>query len=315
MRALALLRWELVAAARGLAPHVTATLVALATAGLVGAGIVALDLWSPFSQVTPTFPGRTDQSNAASLTPIIGEFRGGVAFGVVLVWLLIIAGVVGPALTSGALVRDRANGRIDRLLTDAGRADVVALGKFIASLIPLVFILLTIAPSASFAWLIGGLPMGQAAAEIAVVVASVLLITAIGLFCASIARTEVTAMVAASLAVGLFLFGPLLASEGLTVAGKHAVANVVVAIDPLVALLTAQPGLADKLGKLVGADVPTPLLTVAIRHTAVPFWAVDAVGFVALSIVLVWLTSVAIEPLHPLKTWRLRQSRLARQPS
>jgi ABC-type transport system involved in multi-copper enzyme maturation permease subunit len=249
------------------------------------------------------------------LTPIIGEFRGGVAFVVALVWLLLIAGVVGPAITSGAVVRDRANGRMDRLLTDAGRADVVAIGKLIASLIPLVFILLTIAPSLSFAWLIGGLPIDQAAAATAVVLSSVLLIAAIGLLCASVARTEVIAMVAASLAVGLFLFGPLLASEGLSLAGKRAAANALVAVDPLVALLTTQPQLADKLSKLVAADVPTPQLTVAIRQATLPFWAVDAIAFVVLSLILVWLTSVAIDPLHPLKTWRLRQSRFARQSS
>jgi ABC-type transport system involved in multi-copper enzyme maturation permease subunit len=294
---------------------VTTTLVALATAGLVGAGIVSLDLWSPFSQVTPTFPGRTDPSNAASLTPIIGEFRGGVAFVVALIWLLLIAGVAGPALTSGAVVRDRANGRMDRLLTDAGRAEVVALSKFVASLIPLVFILLTIAPSVSFAWLIGGLPMDQAAAATAVVLASVLLIAAIGLFCASVARTEVTSMIAASLAVGFFLFGPLLASEGLSVAGKRATANAFVAVDPLVAILIAQPQLADKVSKLIAADVPTPQITVAIRQATLPFWALDAVAFLVLSLILVWLTSVAIDPLHPLKTWRLRQSHLARPPS
>jgi hypothetical protein len=313
MKVLALLHWELIATARGTAPHVGTMLVALSTAGLVGAGIVTLNLWSPFSQITPTFPGRTDPANAATLTPIVGEFRGGVAFLVALVWLLLIAGVVGPALTTGAIVRDRTSGRMDRLLTDAGRADVVALTKMAGALVPLGFILLTIAPSTSFAWLIGGLPLDQVGASLAVVIAAVILIAAIGLFSAAVSATEVTALLASSLVVGLLLFGPLVAGEGLNVAGRRPIANAVLSADPFVALLTAQPQLADKLGKLVTTDLPSPDLTWTIGRATVPVWAADSVGFLLVAAALVWLTGVAMEPLHPLKTWRLRQTRLERQ--
>jgi ABC-type transport system involved in multi-copper enzyme maturation permease subunit len=312
---LPLLRWELIASARGTATHVGATFVALATAGLVGAGIVALNLWSPFSQITPTFPGRSDPASTGGLTPIIGEFRGGVAFAFALVWLLLIAGVTGPSLAAGSIVRERASGRIDRMLTDAGRADVVALTKLLGALVPLGLILLTIAPSTSFAWLLGGLPLAQVGASLAVIVAAVLLFAAIGLFSAVISTTEVAALLASALAIGIVLFGPLVAAEGLNVTNHRPAADVVVSADPFVALLSAQPQLAERLIRLAPTDLPTPQPALILGWTSVPYWAVDTVLLVVAAGVLVWLASIAIEPLHPLKTWRLRHSQLQRQPT
>jgi ABC-type transport system involved in multi-copper enzyme maturation permease subunit len=312
---LPLLRWELIASARGTATHVGTTFVALATAGIVGAGIVVLNLWSPFSQITPTFPGRSDPGAAGGLTPIIGEFRGGVAFAIALVWLLLIAGVAGPALAAGSIVRERASGRIDRLLTDAGRADVVALTKFIGALVPLGLILMTIAPSTSFAWLLGGLPLVQAGASLAVILAAVVFFAAIGLFSAAISTTEIAALLASGLAIVVVLFGPFIAAEGLNVANHRPAADVVISADPFVALLSAQPQLAERLIRLATTDLPTPQPALAIGRASVPYWAADTGLFVIATVVLVWLASIALEPLHPLKTWRLRHSQPQREPT
>jgi len=48
------------------------------------------------------------------------------------------------------------------------------------------------------------------------------------------------------------------------------------------------------------------LLVGAPFKTAVPIWAADLAVYTLLATTLVWLTSVVLEPLHPLKTWRLR---------
>jgi hypothetical protein len=309
MRLFALLRWELVQNARGLAPHATATIVSFGSAALVGAGIIVLSLWSPFPTATVSNGFRTDTSNTPALLPILGEFRGGIAFGVLLAWLLLIATAVGPALAVGTLVRDRQTGRLDRILSDASRADVVAVAKLLAALIPLTLILLTAGPSMSFAWLVGGLASRAALASVGVLLVAIVLIAAIGLFCSAIAGTEVAAILASYLLVASFLFGPLVLGLGLAAAGLRSVGNVVVALDPFVALFSGQPELASKLSDLIPSEWPVPPLTWVVADQTVPVWFVSVLVYAIVAAALVWLTSVLLEPLHPVKTWRLRQAR------
>ncbi len=312
MKLLTLLRWELVQVVRGSAPHMAATLVSFGSATLVAAGILALSLWNPFTPVTPTFPGRTDSSNTPSLTPIIGEFRGGVAFFLVLVWLLLVATAIGPALVAATVVRDRRSGRLDRILTDTGRADLVAVAKLLATLLPLGLILATAAPAASFAWLLGGLATSNALAGLAVLTAASVLVVALALLCAASATTEVTAVLMSYVLAGLFLVGPLVAGTALAVAGRHATANTVVSFDPLIGALASQPQLAVRLARLIGSDWPTPEPAVTLGTTTVPVWAADAATYLVVAAALVWLAGLILEPLHPLKTWRLRQVSLTR---
>jgi hypothetical protein len=308
MRTLALIRWELVQMARGGAPHAALTAVALLSAALVGGGIVVMSLWSPFSASTPSFPGRIDPNSSSSVLPILGEYRGGATLLVLMYFLIFLGCALAPALSAGPVVRDRRSGRLDRVLTDASRADVVVLAKLLAALVPLVLIVLAAAPSLSFAWLVGGLARSDAVSCVAVVLGALVLATAIGLLCATLATTEVTALLTSYALVTFFLIGPLLASVGLALAGLHVAANVVASLDPLVGLTIAQPDLASKLFHLLPADWPAPPTIWTVGTVWAPAWIGDVVAYLALSAGLVWLAGVALEPFHPLKTWRLRRA-------
>jgi hypothetical protein len=307
MKALVLVRWELVQTMRGLGLHVALTLVSLASVGLIGAGIFLLDLWSPFpNTVGTTF--RPETTNAPQLSALLGEHRGGLALLVILIWFLLIAALAGPAFSAGAIVRDRRSGRLDRMLTDASRADAVALAKLLAGLVPLVLVLAGAGPSASFAWLIGGLATQEAIASVAVLLAALVLVVAIGLLCSALASTEVTALVTSYFFIGLVFFGPLVASVGVALAGFRATAVSILALDPFVALLTVQSPLAMGLTRALLPEWPGLRLIWMVGKTRVPVWAADVLLYALLAVALVWLTSVVIEPLHPLKTWRLRRA-------
>ena len=306
MKFFTLLVWELVATIRGTATFVSLTVVALASALIVGAGIATFSLWAPFSAITPTFPGRTDPSNAPTLLPIIGEFRGGVAFYVILVWVIVLTAILAPALSAGMVVRDRRTGRLDRLLTDAARAEILAAAKWLAGLIPLGLILLAAAPAVSFAWLVGGLDRGDALTSILVVAGTGCSLAAIALLCSSLARTEVVAMLLSYIGVAAFLFGPLLLGIVLGVIGLRWEASVAIAFSPLVAVLSAQGQLTDKLVKLLPTNWPSPPSALAFGASIAPAWQVDVVVYLLIALILIWLTAVVLEPFHPLKTWRLR---------
>ncbi|MBX6772567.1 MAG: hypothetical protein IRY83_12630 [Chloroflexi bacterium] len=310
MRTLALIRWELVQAARAAAPHVALTLAGLASTGLVAGGVFLLDLWSPFPATvnTVTTVVRTSSSTAPALSSVIGEHRGGVAYFVLLVWFTIIAVIVGPALTAGALVRDRQSGRLDRLLADASRSDAVVLAKLCAGLVPLLLVLAGGSPSLSFAWLVGGLASQEAVAGGLVLLATIVLIVAVALVCSAAATTEVAALVSSYLVLGTILVGPLVGGAALVLAGLRAPASALLAVDPLVALLSAQSRLASGLAGTVLADLLSPRQALAIGKTTAPMWAADVLLYLVVASVLVWLASVIVEPLHPVKTWRLRRS-------
>lgn len=307
MKTIVLVRWELVQAIRGIGPHLAITLTSLASVGLVGAGIFLLDLWSPF----PTTLGtgfRTDNSNTPQLSSLLGENRGGIAFLVLLIWLLLIAALVGPAFSAGVIVRDRRSGRLDQVLTDASRGDVVALAKLLAGLVPLAIVLASGGPSTSFAWLIGGLATQEAIASVAVLLAVVVLVAAVGLVCSASATTEVAALVSSYFVIGVLFFAPLVAGAGLALAGSRSAATVVLSFDPFVALLSVQTRLTTGLTRTLLTDWPSLRLFWNVGRIRVPVWAADVLLYALLAVALVWLTSVLIEPLHPIKTWRLRRA-------
>lgn len=309
MRLTALLRWDLVQMARGEAASAAVTGIALGSAGLVGVGILLLSFWSPFT-LTPTFGNRNDLSTP-SLPGVLSEHRGGVAFLIVMLWLLLVASAVGPAFTVGSIVRDRQNGRLDRILLDTGRADLVAVGKLFGGLLPLLGVLLVAAPATSFAWIIGGISKNDAVAETITLVLLVVLIAATALLCSALARTETVAILASYGAVGLAFWGPLLVSVALAANGLSRLANVVASLDPLVALLASQPDLMGSLTHFVSGDLPDPPVVWTMSHpltVRAPVWAVDAVLYALTAVILVALSSVALEPLHPLKTWRARRT-------
>jgi hypothetical protein len=309
MRLLALLRWDLVHVARGGAAPAAISVVALASAGLVGVGIGVLALWSPFT-LTPTTGTRTDPSSPPLLS-ILGEHRGGVAFLIILLWLLLVTTAIGPAFAAGTIVRDRRVGRLDRILLDSGRADLVALVKLGSAVLPVGLALLVAGPATSFAWLIGGLATPDALADVVTLVTLIVLIVAIGLTCAAATSTEAAAVLASYCAAGLVFWGPLLVGVALGLAGLPAVGNVVTSFDPAIALLAGQPDLMRALAHLLPGSLPAPPIVWTIAtplKIEAPVWAVDAVLYALLTTALVWLAGVILEPLHPIKTRRLRRA-------
>ena len=308
MKLLALLRWELVQTMRGAAPHLAITFAAITSAILAAIGIASISRWSPLTpNDTATGLFRAARPASSQLASLAGEYRGGITYLIIITWMLLVAAFVGPAFSAGTVVRDRQTGRLARLLTDAARADVVAVVKLLAALIPLGLVLAAILPTASFAWLLGGLLGRDAVLGAAILILAVIAVVAIGLLCSALATTEAAALLSSYLAVGAFLFGPLLIGLGLSVTGLSTAASAVISFAPLVAILSAESSLAHGYSQTMAGAWPMPRFSWEIGKLSVPAWAADAVIYIVLAVALVWLTSVVIEPLHPLKTRQLRQ--------
>ncbi|HLZ09441.1 MAG TPA: hypothetical protein VKT80_12675, partial [Chloroflexota bacterium] len=124
----------------------------------------------------------------------------------------------------------------------------------------------------------------------------------------ALARTEVVAMLVSYLVVGGFLLGPVMIGIVLAVVGLRAQASALIGFSPLVAVLSSQTDLVDKLSKLVPSDWPIPPAIWTFGNASATALQVNLVGYALISLFAVWLTTVVIEPLHPLKTWRLRRA-------
>jgi len=311
VKLLALLHWELVQTTRGLAPHVAITFAAFISTALAALGVASLSRWSPLTSTdTASNFFRVTRPPSSHLASLAGEYRGAITYLIIVCWMLLIAAFIGPAFSAGTVVRDRQSGRLARLLTDAARADVVTLVKLLTALIPLSLVLVAILPTASFAWLLGGLLGREAVFAALILVVVIVLVVAIGLLCSALATTEASALLVSYLAVGSFLFGPLVVGLGLSAIGLSGTASIVLSFAPLVAVLSAESSLAKGYSQSMVGEWPVPRMSWEIGKLTVPAWTADAVVYLILAIILVWLTSVVIEPLHPFKTRLLRQSQL-----
>jgi hypothetical protein len=83
---------------------------------------------------------------------------------------------------------------------------------------------------------------------------------------------------------------------------------VLIGFTPIVAVLSSQQALTDKLIKLLPAEWPIPTANLVMGRASAPTWQVDLAGYLLIALVCVALTAIVLEPLHPLKTWRLRQA-------
>jgi hypothetical protein len=119
-------------------------------------------------------------------------------------------------------------------------------------------------------------------------------------------------MLVSYLVVGSFLLGPIVLGIVFAVVGLRPLASGLIGFSPLIAVLSSQSDLTDKLSKLLPSDWPTPPANWVYGNASAPAWQVDLLGYALIALLAIWLTTVVLEPLHPLKTWRLRRAGRAR---
>jgi hypothetical protein len=189
-------------------------------------------------------------------------------------------------------------------------------GKLAGAVVFVLLLLGTALPVFAAAWLFGGVGLAEAGPTLLVVVASVLLFGSLGLFFSTFVPSSLAAalyayLVVAGLSVGTVAVFLVAASLRL-----GDVAAPLVYLNPYLAVFAASESLRqDVVGLLPLSQrglLPAPSQQVFGVMLTIPHWAATTALYLLGSAVLVLASAVVLDPLHPLKTRRLRSARRER---
>ena len=119
--------------------------------------------------------------------------------------LMASVAVVAPAVAATSISGEREEGTFDLLLSTGLASRSIVFGKLVASVAFVLLVALTALPGFAMAWMFGGVGAVDVVLTTVLLLASVCLFSAIGVFCSALGRTSA---VAALYAYGLvFLLG------------------------------------------------------------------------------------------------------------
>ncbi len=297
---------ELASRLQGRLTYVVLTLMVVTSTGLVLGSF-----WLIVTSV-PTLVPVIGSSAATSSTPtfaaLISGYRGVFLFFVMAFCLLSALAVVAPAVASTALTGEREEGTFDSLLATGLPARSIVVGKLVASVGFVLLVALTAIPGFAMAWMFGGAGAVDVILTGLLLLASLCLFAAIGVFCSSVGRSSA---VAALYAYGLvFFFGTgtlglyVLGASG----GMETAFRPLLALNPWIALLSVPDQVSGQIAQLLPFQY-RPLLDSGSQQglfgaIRTPRWVLTLLLYAALTALFVLLSSAAIDPCHRWKGHR-----------
>ena len=141
-------------------------------------------------------------SNPAS-DPNFRQTVGKAIFGTVVILELLLAALIGPALTSGAVSSERERRTFDLLRTTTLSARSFVLGKLGAALLYLILLIVAAMPIESIAFLLGGVGLAEILISSLMMIVCALFFCSLGLFFSSFMRRTLGSTVGAYVVIVL----------------------------------------------------------------------------------------------------------------
>ncbi|SRR5579884_500158 len=288
------------------------TLLVLTTGGVVVLGTATV-LAQGVGPVPALFS--TGATATSGLTALVSSYRAMWLFLVGAICLLLASSLVAPAVASAAIQGEREAGTFDLLLASGMSPSAVALGKLFGATVFVLLLLGTALPVFAASWLFGGVSLQEAGPALLVVIASVVLFASLGLFFSTFIPSSLAAALYAYLIVNTLTLGT--AALYLVAASVRLgdTFGVLVYLNPYLALLSASESLRQDVVSLLPLSerglLPGPAQQVFGLLVALPHWATTVALYAVASLVLVYLSGVVLDPMHPLKTRGLRAPRSA----
>jgi ABC-type transport system involved in cytochrome c biogenesis permease component len=276
----------------------------------------AVGAFSPW--VAPAI-GSTVAPHPSSLAAVMLSWRGPVLFLGLTMWVLGLIVVIVPALSATALNAERRDGTLDALMLSGTHSLSLVIAKLVAASLHAGLIVFTAMPAFALVWVLGGVSMSAVVATLAVAVSHLVLLVAICLaVSASIRQPSTSILIGYLLALGASIL-PFVGWVASTLLEMTRTAHALAILSPVVASLAALPAFGSALlgvtplnPDALPIEMIVQLEVIGVR-AVLPLWAwtitVDAIAIV----ILIAVTAIVVEPLHPLKTVRLRrlQTRVA----
>lgn len=304
---IAVLQRELLVTLRRGTPYGLLALNAAVLAGLAAVVSALAGTISPW--VAPTV-GATSSPAPTGLGPTLIAWRGPVLFFVLATWLALVASVVAPLGGARALTAERAAGTLDGLIASGVSPVGLIVGKALGTGYQVGLLLVSGLPAFALVWLFGGVGPMVVLAAVAVLGAYTAFLVVLGLMAGALLPGELPPAILGGAVGGLLLFGTLIGFVVGAGTGAAATASTLALVNPVVGLFAANRELAEAVLKAIPGAPPLQLRPASQLFGATlggPLPLVMAAFYLALTLSLLSLAAVAVDPYHPLKTLRLRQ--------
>lgn len=271
--------------------------------------LLGLLIMAPDANAAPAlFNPASTQAPATSGNVLIVN-RALFLFGAVAACLLLASAIVSSGVAASAFAGEREGRTLDLLLVQGVGAGRLVWGKVLAAMLFSLLVLAVGLPLFAPSWSFGGVQPEQIGVFAILLLSSTLLFCALGVFFGSLVQSALAAtLLAQAVALALF-FGVYALHMALTALAGSDVLRPALWVNPFLALISGGGSAADGFARIAPqpyrANLSLPAVT-WIPGVALPAWAIASSVWTLTALILVAITSVVIEPCHPLKVRRAR---------
>lgn len=137
----------------------------------------------------------TDGVNMSRANPDSLQEMGKLIFSMVVMFEFLMIGLIGPALTSGAISSERERQTFDLLRTSLLSSRDLVMGKLLTTVTYLMLLVLAALPLQSLVFFLGGVGFGEMIISLIMLTATAFLFCTLGLYFSAIARRTIIATV------------------------------------------------------------------------------------------------------------------------
>lgn len=289
------------------------TYVILTLMVVVFTGLIQASFWLLITNV-PTLIPAIGQSVATgtstSMTQLISGYRGVFLFFAMALCLMSALAVVAPAVASTAISGEHEEGTFDLLLSSGLAPRSIVFGKLAAAVGFVLLVALTAVPGFAMSWMFGGAQLVDVILTTVVLLVSLALFAAIGLFCSSLGRTSAVAALYAYGIIFLLGMGTLAAYLIGTSMSMESAVRPLLALNPWMALLSVPDQISGQAAQVLPFQYRALLDSAAQQDilgfgpVRYPRWALTLVLYLLLTALFLVLSGVAIDPCH---RWKERR--------
>lgn len=266
--------------------------------------LLSVLILAPDANAAPALLGSPSTNSSNPSNALLITHRSLFVFAAAALSMLLAAGVLASAVASSAFAGERDRGTLDLLLMQGVGAGHIVAGKVGAAAVFSLLILLGGLPLFAPSWSYGGVSGDHLLAFGIVLLAGTLLFAAVGVILGAVVRGQLAAALLALGATLFLFFGTFAVHISAVLMGAGDAVKPLLWLNPFLALVSAGGSVTEAFARLApqafrGSIVLLPVALVP--GVLLPAWVVASAVWCVLSIGLMAIASVVIDPCHPVK--------------
>lgn len=266
--------------------------------------LLSVLILAPDANAAPALLGSPSTSSGNPSNSLLIAHRALFIFAAAALSMLLAAGVLSSAVASSAFAGERDRGTLDLLLMQGVGAGHIVAGKVAAAVVFSLLVLLGGLPLFAPSWSYGGVNGDHLLAFCTVLLAGTLLFSAVGVLLGAVVRGVLPAAMLALTATLFLFFGTFGLHISAVLMGAGDAFKPLLWLNPFLALVSAGGSVTEAFARLApqafrGSIVLLPVAF--LPGVLLPAWAFASALWIVLSVGLMAVASLVIEPCHPVK--------------